>query len=70
MWPAGIEAGADDGEGDHGAEMNDFAEAFEEGVAAEADVVEDDLEPDEPEDGEEADIGCYCCYQGYHRGDN
>lgn len=61
MRHAGVEPGADDGESDHDAEMDEFGQTFEERVDAEADVVEHHLQPREPEDGEETDVGCYRC---------
>ena len=53
----GIETSSAYRETDHDAEMEGFADAFEDGVDAEADVVEGYLEPGEPEEREEADVG-------------
>lgn len=53
---AGVELGAYDSEGDHHPEMQGFAHPFEDGVDTEADVVESDLQPVEPEQCKEADV--------------
>ena len=53
---ARIKVGSYDGEGDHDAEMNKLAYSFIERIDSKSDVVEDDLKPGKPEDGEEAHI--------------
>ena len=53
---ARIELGSYDGKGDHDTEMNKLACSFIERVDSKPDIVENDLKPGEPEDGEEAHI--------------
>ena len=60
---AGIKVCPDHGECDHDAEMEGFAGTFEDAVDTETNIVESDLQPVEPEEGEETNVGFYGCDQ-------
>ena len=55
----GIEFGTHDCKGYHDPQVQGFAGTLKDGVDSEADIVESDLEPIEPEEGEEADVRLY-----------
>lgn len=52
----GIKFCAHDGITDHDAEVDEFAYSLEDRVDAESDVVQDYLQPGEPQDGEKANV--------------
>lgn len=52
-----IKGSADNGESDHDAEMESLAGPFENAVDTKSDIIQRDLEPVEPEEGEKSNVG-------------
>lgn len=52
----GIKVCAHDGITDHDAKVDELAYSLEKGIDAESDVVEDHLQPGEPQDGKKANV--------------
>lgn len=53
---ARIKLGSYDSKGDHNAEMNELACSFIQRINSKPDIIEDNLKPGEPENGEEAHV--------------
>lgn len=52
----GIKVYADNGITDHDAEVNEFTDSLKKRVDAESDIVEDYLQPGEPQNGEKSNV--------------
>lgn len=57
VWTGRVELCTDDGKCNHDGAMEELGYSFEERIDAEANIEHNDLQPGEPEDGKETDIG-------------